>query len=259
VIAFAPSAYPAEIQRLRARFGDLPVIIAGMAGSDRGWLEVPYAPCPATLADVRAAMHWVEAGRTAIVPGLALDRADAPDVMRGEETQAFGAIAAGFVGNEGLLCHPGTHCKWLCHQGSAVTGFHTTMTGELYAMLATHSILASELRAQAAVDPSFEAGVRAALAGTDILSGLFAVRARAALHRKEHRSASWASGLLIGTDVQTALKSAPFDGGIVGIIGSASLATLYLAALELAGRPALLLDAAHCFTAGIAALAWEHA
>ncbi|MDE2621148.1 MAG: 2-dehydro-3-deoxygalactonokinase, partial [Sphingomonadales bacterium] len=63
--------YPAALAALRGRYGDLPVLLAGMVGSTRGWHEVPYLPCPAGLAELAAALHWIEPGRTAIVPGLA--------------------------------------------------------------------------------------------------------------------------------------------------------------------------------------------
>ena len=33
--------------------------------------------------------------------------------MRGEEVQIVGAIAAGLVPHEALICHPGTHNKWV--------------------------------------------------------------------------------------------------------------------------------------------------
>jgi len=70
-------------------------LIAGMAGSQQGWLEAPYCPCPAGFADIAGQLAWVTfngPGRIAIVPGLSIDKDGVPDVMRGEETQAFGAL-----------------------------------------------------------------------------------------------------------------------------------------------------------------------
>lgn len=256
ITALAAEAFPQEIAQLRDRLGDLPVYMAGMVGSNRGWIEVPYAPCPAGLADLRSALCWVEAGRTAIVPGLSLADAARPDVMRGEETQAFGALAAGLIGNNALLCHPGTHCKWAEMRNGRLTRFHTAMTGEMFSLLAEHSILAPQLAAPVAVDASFSGGVEAALGGADLLSSLFAVRARAALHQPDPHAASWVSGLLIGLDVRAALAHLPGGVDSVAIIGSAELAALYTAAINMAGRRAEALDAAHCFTAGIAAIAW---
>ncbi|MEO7170164.1 MAG: 2-dehydro-3-deoxygalactonokinase, partial [Sphingomonas sp.] len=47
ITSVAPGDFPAEVAGIRARFGDLPVLIAGMAGSVRGWVELPYLACPA--------------------------------------------------------------------------------------------------------------------------------------------------------------------------------------------------------------------
>src|SRR5918998_2259114 len=82
---------------------DLPVALVGMVGSREGWVEAPYAVCPAAPADVARAMIAVDigGGRTGhIVPGLSCEPAPgAVDVMRGEETLAFGAGIA-----DGLIC-----------------------------------------------------------------------------------------------------------------------------------------------------------
>ena len=52
--------------------------MAGMIGSNRGWVEAPYVPCPAGLAELAARLHWVEPGRIAIVPGVSYLAAAAP-------------------------------------------------------------------------------------------------------------------------------------------------------------------------------------
>lgn len=43
ILAMTRDAYPAEITRLRATLGDLPIVAAGMVGSNRGWPR-PSAP-----------------------------------------------------------------------------------------------------------------------------------------------------------------------------------------------------------------------
>lgn len=48
VLAIKAEDYPAEIAAIRARFGELPVIAAGMVGSTRGWREAAYIPAPPT-------------------------------------------------------------------------------------------------------------------------------------------------------------------------------------------------------------------
>src|SRR5262245_54125061 len=63
-----------------------PVMIAGMAGSRLGWVEVPYVATPAALLELAA--HLAKAGQIAmsdcwIVPGVSLDAIAQPEVMRG--------------------------------------------------------------------------------------------------------------------------------------------------------------------------------
>lgn len=75
------------------------VIASGMVGSRQGWKEAPYLPCPAKLHEAAHALVRVEIegapGSTRhvhIVPGLRCEDARGQaDVMRGEETQLWGA------------------------------------------------------------------------------------------------------------------------------------------------------------------------
>ena len=46
ILSVAPGDYPLEAAAIRARFGDLPMLCAGMVGSNRGWRETAYLPCP---------------------------------------------------------------------------------------------------------------------------------------------------------------------------------------------------------------------
>ena len=101
----------------------LPVIICGMAGSRQGWLEAPYVTVPAPLGAILAGAARVpgQSRDIRIVPGLAQRQADAPDVMRGEETQLAGAGLP--AKGRQLVCMPGTHSKWVQVEDGAVAGF----------------------------------------------------------------------------------------------------------------------------------------
>ena len=72
-----------------------PLILSGMIGSRQGWKEAPYATCPAGADDIVKALARIEWGglTIALVPGLSTENDAMPDVMRGEETQIFGALA----------------------------------------------------------------------------------------------------------------------------------------------------------------------
>ena len=119
---------------------DAPVLLVGMVGSREGWVEAPYAACPAGADDIARALIDVELGggrRGHIVPGLCCEpQPGAVDVMRGEETLVLGTGVA-----DGLVCLPGTHPKWVEMKGGRVARFATYFTGELYALLRHHSMV----------------------------------------------------------------------------------------------------------------------
>jgi 2-dehydro-3-deoxygalactonokinase len=242
---------------VRQRLGDLPLLMAGMIGSDRGWVEAPYAPCPAGLPQLAAGLARIEAERAAIVPGLSYVDEHRADVMRGEEVQLFGAVAAGLTAPDSLVCHPGTHNKWARLEAGRVTSFRTVMTGELFSLLSRHSILAQWLHTSVTVGDAFRAGVRQGFEGQALTTELFSIRAGVLLGRRPaHEAASFASGLLIGADVRTGLAEADPQAEIV-IMGRPELTRLYLAALEEAGRDAREVDGERAFLAGIQALVKE--
>ena len=245
LLAVPAGGFAAEVADIRARLGDWPVLLAGMVGSARGWANVPYLSCPAGLADLAGALHWVEPGRTAIVPGLS---DPVGDVMRGEEVQLLGAVAAGLAPADALLCQPGTHCKWAQMRGGRVESFATAMTGELFALLQKHSLLADFLGGAVADGEAFRAGVRDGLVGR-LTTRLFRVRAAALLgQRSADDSAAYTSGLLIGHDVGSeALR----EGDPVHILADPHLGGLYAAAVRLAGGEPHLVDSQAAFVAGI--------
>ena len=129
-------------------------LISGMAGSKQGWVEAPYCACPAGRVEVGRRIIDIDVrpdSRISIVPGLRDEHDGVPDVMRGEEVQIFGAMALMDV-DEGVFVLPGTHNKWVTVKKGRVKGFRTFMTGEFYALLSQHSILARTLDADAPLD-----------------------------------------------------------------------------------------------------------
>ncbi len=227
----------------------LPVIASGMVGSAQGWREAPYAPCPADGRSLAAQLLVFEPGpglRLHIVPGVRV-AGERPDVMRGEETQIVGllarepALAAGCA-----LVMPGTHCKWVQVRGGAITGFGTYMTGELFALLAQHSILgrpAREAGAAAGSDAAFERGVAAvrahAAGATPLLFSARTLVLGGELAAAE--SLEYLSGLLVGEEIRCALQAAPQADDLPRLlVGDASLCRRYQRALALFGLPSRL-------------------
>ncbi|HEX9948445.1 MAG TPA: 2-dehydro-3-deoxygalactonokinase [Allosphingosinicella sp.] len=254
ILAVPEGAFHDAVREIRARLGDLPMLMAGMVGSNRGWIEAPYVPCPAGLPELAARLCWIESERAAIVPGIAFDSPGAADVMRGEEVQILGAYAEGWIGAHSALCHPGTHNKWVRLEDGRIAAFQTVMTGEIFNLLKEHSILADLLEAPAQPGPAFEAGVRHGLERDDLTAELFSVRARTLLGKARREEASaYVSGLLIGADLKVGLRLAG-DGEVVAM-GRPDLTRLFCAAIETAGRPARAVDGEAAFLAGVRHLA----
>jgi 2-dehydro-3-deoxygalactonokinase len=249
VLSVPPGGFPDAVAEIRQRLGDRPLLLAGMVGSNRGWKEAPYVPCPAGLDDLAARLVWA-GDREAIVPGVSYSADGRADVMRGEEVQLLGAVAIGHVPMDALVCHPGTHNKWVNVEGGCIGAFRTVMTGELFNLLKGHSILADLLKAEAEPDEAFGRGAQHGLEHDDMLSELFAVRARVLLGQaKKEDAPSYTSGLLIGSDVHIGLEGS--TDRTIYVMGRPELTRLYAAALRQADRHAVELDGEECFLAGI--------
>ncbi|KQS02218.1 2-oxo-3-deoxygalactonate kinase [Sphingomonas sp. Leaf357] len=250
IVAVGQGGFASDVAAIRTRMGDLPMLCAGMVGSNRGWINVPYAECPADLAALADKVVWVEPGRTAIVPGVALRTAGHADVMRGEEVQLLGAVAVGLVPGDAVLCQPGTHCKWATVTGGAITQFATAMTGELFALLHKHSLLAAQMTDSVEPGPDFLRGVADA-ADDALLTRLFGVRADFVTGlREDAGAASYVSGLLIGTDV----RAQHLGGRDIFLLADPNLGALYAAAIAAAGGRAHMIDSQAAFVGGITSI-----
>ena len=209
-------------------------LIAGMAGSQQGWLEAPYCPCPAGFADTAAQLAWIEPRRIAIVPGLSISKDGVPDVMRGEETQIFGALQLLGLAHAHVVL-PGTHSKWVTVSNYRVTDFSTWMTGEFYALLSQHSILARTLPTGDIPhnDTAFEQGVTCALQGDGLLHTAFSARTLSLFKRMATDALpSYLSGLVIGEELKCQhLKR----GDSAVVVGAVALANKYAQALHQLG------------------------
>ncbi len=235
------------------------VLLCGMAGSRNGVVEVPYAPSPADVAAWRARIATVDVDGVAVsvAPGLSsanfLGRAD---VMRGEETQIFGAAALDPVLADGraLLVLPGTHSKWAELIDGRIARFHTFPTGELFALLRDHSTLTRAGTDSVGREEGFAAGL--SRAGTGLIAGLFEARAAQLV---EGRSLGWAlgllSGLLIGGEFAEALSLAGARPTRIALIGDPGLSALYAQAAERLGLAVTHLDGDACAIAGLVLLA----
>ena len=233
------------------KFGPLPIVLSGMIGSRQGWIEVPYLRCPCTVANLASNLHRINAaelGPIHIVPGLSLVSEDTPpEVMRGEESQIFGACATAPSNQSGsqLFVLPGTHSKWATTAIGTISSFATYMTGEMFAALRHHTILGRLMPegASAFDQAAFQRGVRDGGAdghpGT-LLNRLFATRTLGLFERLPASGLeSYLSGLLIGAEIAAATVGTKVPPGTpITIIGDATLITRYQFAITSLGLTA---------------------
>jgi len=220
---------------------DIPMLACGMIGSRQGWLEAPYLSCPAGLIELAKSLCPLDTRqgrRIWFVPGIMRRAADnTPDVMRGEETQIFGALQDGLE-----RCHfilPGTHSKWAVVENGQIVWFTTFMTGELFALLCKHSILGRLMEASDDDEAAFQKGLAGALRafnnGCGLLGILFSVRSLGLFDELPARGLkSYLSGLLIGMEVIEATRQ--IEGkNVFRLVGDSYLSRLYAKALDSLG------------------------
>ena len=257
-----------------ARTPGIPVLMCGMIGSNTGWVDAGYreVPCdvvvdPADLAPVPLQGHPAR-----IVPGLLL-HARAPDIMRGEETQALGALLEAGSGADHLVIAPGTHSKWVRLRAGRVTDFRSYLTGELFTALREHTIIGRGIPQQArgdaeagqAASTDAATGQEATGAATgqvaagesersaftegldhargdvvpraSVLHTVFSARTRVVAGDLDPAAVpAYLSGLLIGDEIADGLAAADVGPDTaVTVIGSADLAERYRGALAHTG------------------------
>lgn len=215
----------------------LPLMISGMASSSIGLQELPYHPLPFSLKNPDLYIERIDAiqslsGPVCLISGVRSEE----DVMRGEETQVLG-LAAKTDFRNGLYLLPGTHSKHIILQDGAVTGFKTFMTGEIFQLMASQSILSSSVSLEEhhhTPGPGFSRGISAS-ADENLLHSLFTIRAADLLDSTppvEHYD--FLSGLLIGVELADIEKDR--DAPVI-IQSSGNLNSYYIAAMELMDIP----------------------
>ncbi|NKC30287.1 2-dehydro-3-deoxygalactonokinase [Falsiroseomonas selenitidurans] len=231
ILTVAPGGFPAALQDAIGPWlaaGERHVLLCGMVGSRQGWVEAPYLRCPAGPAEIAAATIAIpfDGAECRLVPGLTTeDAAGIPDVMRGEETKLV-ALAESL--GTALACLPGTHSKWARLEDGRVTGFTTHMTGETFAALSEHTILARTSTDGPDVPEAFARGVDRARQPGGLLHHLFGARTLHLMDRlAQAETRSFLSGLLIGHEIAAAAA----DARQVHLASAAHLAALYAAAL----------------------------
>lgn len=229
-----------------------PVLACGMVGARQGWTEAPYRAVPCTPLDP-ASLIRVPTQDTRLdlrlVPGLS--QARPPDVMRGDETRIAGALAL-HKSFDGVILLPGAQSRWVQVSAGEVVSFQTFMTGELFALLSTQSVLRHGIAVEGWDEAAFAGGLSDAISRPErIAARLFALRAEALLTGLSPVAArSRLSGLLIG--IELAAAKPYWLGQDLVLVGAEALAVHYGAALAAQGVTARSLPASACTIAGLA-------
>lgn len=236
--------------------GRVPIYLAGMVGSKRGWSEAPQLDLPVDAGTL--ARHVVPAPgleNAWIVPGVKVVRPEHVDVMRGEEIQAFGALAIAGE-KDALCCLPGTHSKWVRLADARLVDFTTAMTGELYHVVRFHTLPGEPARDSAEFDAeAYHQGLEAAAHPAGVLHALFEARSR---HLYAGLAAaqvgSFLSGVMIGSEVRTQ-RAIQGETRRALLVGSSELNGLYRLAMETVGFDVHEIDSDQATLAGLLALA----
>jgi len=221
----------------------LPLIASGMVGSRQGWKEAPYLDCPATLKQAAHQLTALEfehpdlgSHKVYIAPGLkCIDANGQTDVMRGEETQIWGAQ----LPPSSICVLPGTHSKWIWLDGEGdFQNFKTFMTGELYSVLTQHSILGRLMEIPETNVPLkkdvFLRGVTLGIAGhAEVMHTLFAARTAGLMGQLgASELPDFLSGILIGAEIGSVSLDAVSN---VHLLGEGGLCERYRRAFQQQG------------------------
>ena len=214
-ITFFKQQLKNQIEILSKKVGfsldNVTILISGMASSSIGMQEVPYAQLPFAVDGSDVLIKYHEADDT-LPNGIMLFSGvrSGQDVMRGEETQLIGLAQMINLSPDidAIFILPGTHSKHLYIKNGVLVDFKTYMTGEVFNIMSSYSILKDSVtvnsggRINALEWSAFEEGVNES-EHSNILNALFTVRTRQLFDLLDKKqNAMYLSGILIGSELR---------------------------------------------------------
>lgn len=165
------------------------VMVSGMITSENGLACVPHLTAPAGMAELAAGVQEmvlpdVTDKRLCFIPGVkTLAEDGAMDMMRGEEAELMGDLAANPCAGTRLYLHFGSHNKAILVREGRIVGSSTTMSGELLAAAMAHTILTGAVGVEQDFDfdPEYAAKGYAEAAQKGLPGTLFSARLHAVL------------------------------------------------------------------------------
>lgn len=182
---------------------NLPIIMAGMVGSQQGWREIPYLTLPATFDELSNAAQKLQVNWQSqiwLIPGVqSVSQYSLPDVMRGEETQLLGLPED----TDNYIILPGTHSKHCIMSNGTINTVTSFMTGELYSLLINYSMIGKELFEQIDSEKFFLIGVDSVQDNIPFTHLIFSARTKRLNNEIPNKFiGSYISGILIGTELK---------------------------------------------------------
>jgi 2-dehydro-3-deoxygalactonokinase len=230
------SRIAAAIHELQVSYGhalqNIPIVISGMASSSIGMMELPYKQIPVNLSAFNLEHAVIEATEkfnhtTLLISGIKSN----DDVMRGEETKIFGCFQEE-ERDKHLFIIPGTHPKHVVTEDSNLTSFSTFMTGEMFNLLSTQSILKASVEEETFGNQHATAFVTGVIKGasSNILHSLFTTRTNQLFNRyNKADNYFYLSGLLIGYELKE-ISDTNFDK--IHLVSNKTMKQMYITALE---------------------------
>ena len=221
---------------------DVHLIISGMASSSIGMHQLPYAVLPFALDGKNALVKTICADEqfpynTTLISGVRNDH----NAMRGEETQLIGLadlVNIPAAAKEAIFIFPGTHSKHVYLQQGQLVNFETYMTGELFHLMSTHSILKDSIDVSSLDELStenkeaFELGLTES-ADNGIMKSLFTVRTNLLFQRlNKKQNTHYLSGVLIGAELQPLIEK---KDSVLILCSGSNLYSFYTKAIEAMG------------------------
>jgi len=136
-------------------FADISCILsAGMITSDLGLYLLPHLAAPVGKKELATGMKkvlmpeicpvpfWFVPGIKNTTEKITLENFAEMDIMRGEEVEMVALMEQLASDRETIVVLPGSHSKFIAlDKQQKILGCETAMTGEIYSLLVTHSIL----------------------------------------------------------------------------------------------------------------------
>lgn len=228
--------------------------LCGAVTSNIGWTTTTYAQTPTRIEHIKSEILNTRSGLPChFLQGTSVHKNAQGyfDTVRGEDMQAFGWVAMTGLQN-GLLCLPGTHTKWMTIKDGAIETISTGVTGETFEVLDRYSILTRGGKDETGSEAAFLRGVdvmksRPRPALTHMLMSVRNLQLSGEITAGESRD--YLSGLLIGEDCSAWVEQIALSE--IHIIGNGPSADRYDTALNHLGSKTVLHDGTACVIAGL--------